>query len=58
MTMMLTTGSQMCRPPEGDKNDQQPAIEMTSVTQLTTLNTPPATFGILKRGFHSHAVGV
>jgi hypothetical protein len=58
MTMMLTTRSQMCRPPERDKNDQRPAIEMTSITQLTAFNTPPATFRIRSRGFHPHAVGV
>src|SRR5258708_2190138 len=31
---------------------------MTHITQLAALDAPSATFGILKRGFDAHAVGI
>src|SRR5947209_575019 len=42
-------------PPERQKDDQQPPVEMTHIAQLTTFKAPATALGILKGGFHPHA---
>ena len=58
MTVVFTTGSKMRGPPKREKDNEQPTIEMTGITELAALNAKSPTFRVLEGGFYSHAKSV